>query len=942
MNKNLLLLVSILFVNTISAQIFTENFTGGNTQGWTSVDQDGDTHEWDFVDISNLASPVSTQGEVAISESYNNTNGVYFPDNYLISPAINLSSQSGTINVSFKLGSAENTTYFAEYVSVYVVTSTNIATINASTPIHSEALTLPSQMSTFNYDISSFAGQNNVRLVFRHHNCSDEFYLILDDINVSATGPNPVTDVAVLRAYSDDIVNVYDYSIIPNTQRAPLTAGAQLQNTGTTALTNRVLSIVINDGTSNVYSGTQSFNLAVGETKYVWKATNFTPVDNKNYTVTCSVVADGTNTNNSGTANFQTQTNVYAHDYPSTESVGFNLNDEARYINAFEIINTATLYAVDIEFANGTTPNTEVEVVVHEGLIGTVVASRMFTVPNSAIGTGNVTNIPLDLPVILDGGTNYLVEVKKYNSPQRLFIGASSIGGEDNAFFKYGGPFGANYINDPTKAGAIRMNFGVGCSDFTSTAFSNEAQSCLPTSGNIVVNASGSNAVANQFNYSWSGTLSGTSPANQSADYVIGGLIPGTYTVTVTNNGCSSTIEGLVVGVIQSPTVSASVTSQISCNGASDGAVSYSVVGDASDYTFSWNTGETATSLSNLEAGTYIVTGSNGVCVLNGSVNLADPALLDMSFIKTNVSSCGGTNGQIAITTAGGSGTNYTYAWTGTANGSSGPGLGTAFNIQNLSAGNYIITVSNGGCSNTETVSLSENGAPTITINEQTSITCPGAANGSLKVTSSSSILSYTFTWNNGITGVNNLNLSAGTYSVIGTNGTCTITQSYVLENPEEIAISGLTGISTIATTVTGGTGALNYAWSGPSNFTSNASNLSGLTNTGTYNLTVTDQNGCSNSESFILAFVGEEELIAENEVKVYPNPSTDLVNFELNNNSKSIIIFDYTGKQILASDITDNKVVVDVNLYSPGIYFFKIFDLNNKEIYSDKFQVVK
>ncbi len=942
MNKNLLLLVSILFVNIISAQIFTENFTGGNTQGWTTVDQDGDTHEWTFEDVSALAAPLNAQGGVAMSESYNNTNGPYTPDNFLISPAINLSNQSGTINFSFKLGSTDATTWFAEYVSVYVTTSTNIGVITGSTPIHSQALTSPFSVTNFNYDISSFAGQSNVRLVFRHHNVTDMWQLILDDISVTSTGPNPVTDVAVLRAYSDDIVNVYDYSIIPNTQRAPLTAGAQVQNNGTTALTNRVLSIVINDGTSNVYSGTQSFNLAVGETKYVWKPTNFTPVDNKSYTVTCSVVADGTNTNNSGTANFQTQTNVYAHDYPSTESVGFNLNDEARYFNAFEIINTATLYAVDIEFANGTTPNTEVEIFIHEDQIGNQVATKIFTVPNSAIGTGNVTNIPLDLPVTLTGGNNYLVEVRKYNSPQRLFIGASSIGGEDNAFFKYGGPFGTNYVNDATKVGALRMNFGVGCSDFASTAFSNAAESCLPTSGNIVVNASGSNTVANQFNYSWSGTLSGTSPANQSADYVIGGLLPGTYTITVTNNGCTSTIEGLVVDVIQSPTVSASATAQISCHGASDGAVSYAVVGDASDYSFSWNTGETATSLSNLVAGTYIVTGSNGTCILNSSVNLADPALLDMSFIKTNVSSCGGTNGQIAITTAGGSGSNYTYAWTGTANGSSGPGLGTAFNIQNLSAGNYIITVSNGGCSNTETVSLSENGAPTITINEQTSITCPGAANGSLKVTSSTSILSYTFTWNNGVTGVNNLNLSAGTYSVIGTNGTCTITQSYVLENPEEIAISGLPGISSISTSVSGGTGNLNYAWTGPSNFTSNASNLTGLTNLGTYNLTVTDQNGCSNSESFVLAFVGEEELIAENEIKVYPNPSTDLVNFDLNNNSKSLIIFDYTGKQILASDITDNKVVVDVNSYSAGIYFFKIFDLNNKEIYSDKFQVVK
>jgi hypothetical protein len=940
MKKNLLLIFLSIGLHSISQTIhFSDNFDGG-LANWTTSDLDGDTYSWGSYALT--GTNFDAQTNVAYSNSWQN-NTVLFPDNLLISNPINLANASGAVTLSYKIGSIR-AQYFAENFSVYVTGSiANINTVINGTPLQTMTVSTASDLPTYTFDISSFSGDNSVYVIFRHHACTDQYELILDDVLIeSEQQVVNTTDVAVLRAYSDDIVNVYDYSIIPNTQRAPLTAGAQVQNTGTTALTNRVLSITINDGTSNVYTGTQSFNLAVGETKYVWKPTNFTPVDNKNYTVTCSVVADGANGNNSATASFQTQTNIYAHDYTSTESIGFNLSSEARYVNAFEIINTATLYAVDVEFETGTTPNTEVEIIIHENQFGNQVSSVLYTVPNSAIGTEVFTNIALSAPLIVNGGSNYLVEVRKYDNSNRLYIGASSIGGEDNGFFKYGGPFGANYINDPTKAGAIRMNFGIGCGDFTVSAFGNPAQSCIPTSGTIEVSASGSTALANQYSYSWSGTLSGNSPANQPANYTIGGLLPGTYTITATNNGCTSTVQGVVIDVIQAPTLSTTMTNSVSCFGANDGAVSYATSGDLTGYSFSWSTGQTGTSLNNLGAGTYIVTGSNGTCVLNSAVTLVEPALLDMSFIKTNVSSCGGSNGQIAITTSGGSGTNYTYAWTGAANGSSGSGLGTAFNIQNLSAGNYIITVSNGNCSNTETVSITENGAPTITINEQSSISCPGSANGSLKVTSSNSILSYTFTWSNGVTGVNNLNLSAGTYSVVGTNGTCTITQSYVLENPEEINITGLTGISSINTTVTGGTGNLNYAWTGPSNYTSNASSLSGLTNTGTYNLTVTDQNGCSNSESFILAFVGEEELIAENEIKVYPNPSTDIVNFELNSNSKALIIFDYTGKQILASDITDNKVVVDVNSYSAGIYFFKIFDLNNKEIYSDKFQVVK
>lgn len=943
-------LFSMFFGINLNAQTihFQDAFTNGNSQGWTSVDQDGDGFDWGFTDYTGAGTVFDAQAGVAVSASYDNTSGVLTPDNYLISPSFSLAATLSTANLTFKLGSTQTTAsvWYEEFVSVYVVTNPSIASINSATPVYSQTLTAGQVMQLSNFDISAFAGLPSVYLVFRHHNCTDEYQVVLDDVKVETVGGAPIVDLAILKRYAQNVETGFDYSIVPNSQRQPLEVGVSLINNGSIAVTNKTLSITINDGTSNVYTGTQTFSALAGETKYVWKTTNYTPAIDKNYIVTFTLPTDDVTANNTGTASFKTQANVYAHDFTSTDKVGFNINNEVAIGNYYKIFNNETLYSLDVEFETGTTAGMPVTIKIFNLVnLNTEIASGNYTVTAGNIGNGIVTNIPLSAPLQLIAGSEYIAYVSKANSTNRLFIGASAFGADDNSTWYYG-PFGAGgavdhfYSND--KAPFVRLNFAQGCNGFTSIFTPQASQSCVANTGQVNCSTSGP-GIANQFTYSWTGTITGTSGPNQAADYTITNLAPGTYNVTVTNNGCSfSSSNQITIGSVTSPTISTSNT-PISCFGINDGSVSYATVGDISGYNFSWNNGSTGSTLNNLSAGVYTVSATNGICNLTSTTTLQAPAEIAINAVSTNTSVCGGTNGTIAISVTGGSTGNFLYTWTGAANGSSGAGFGNSFTMTALSAGNYEITVTNGNCQNTTIASVNSNGAPFITISQLTPISCNGSLNGSVKLTATASISAYTFTWSTGATGIQLNNVGAGIYSVSGTNGTCTISDSYELLEPVQLIVNGNVGVSTIITNVTGGTGGISYSWTGPNGFVSTEANLFQLNVLGNYICTVTDQNGCTDAQSFLLSFLNGEEISSnENAYKVYPNPANESINFEVTDEVTSITITDFTGKLVDNLSVENGKLNLNVTSMYDGIYFYSLSNENGEKLVTNKFSVIK
>ena len=113
----------------------------------------------------------------------------------------------------------------------------------------------------------------------------------------------------------------------------------------------------------------------------------------------------------------------------------------------------------------------------------------------------------------------------------------------------------------------------------------------------------------------------------------------------------------------------------------------------------------------------------------------------------------------------------------------------------------------------------------------------------------------------------------------------------------------------------------------------------------GLHTLTYTyqDTNGCTDSATadiFVETCIGINNLINENSVMVYPNPSTGLAIAEVSAGIKvsEINIFDNAGKLIQSPTVVENKILIDSSNLPSGAYFLK-FKLNGKEI-SRKFIV--
>lgn len=212
----------------------------------------------------------------------------------------------------------------------------------------------------------------------------------------------------------------------------------------------------------------------------------------------------------------------------------------------------------------------------------------------------------------------------------------------------------------------------------------------------------------------------------------------------------------------------------------------------------------------------------------------------------------------------------------------SGTFLGSGASRTISSAGNYYVT-----SYNTTTSCESDPISVTVTITSPFSISttlsnyngynisCYGGTNGSVTVTAATTAYPITYTWSTGKTTTINsgtvtdniTGLAAGNYAVtISDAGGCSNSASITLTQPTALSLSlvpsnfsgygtSCNGSSTgsITTTPSGGYGSYGYAWtSTPAGYTSASGNISSLS-ARTYNVTVTDGNGCTITGSSVI-----------------------------------------------------------------------------------------
>jgi hypothetical protein len=296
-------------------------------------------------------------------------------------------------------------------------------------------------------------------------------------------------------------------------------------------------------------------------------------------------------------------------------------------------------------------------------------------------------------------------------------------------------------------------------------------------------------------------------------------------------------------------TVEVTNVNPVTCSGGSNGSAAVVATGGSGNYSFNWSNGATGPSVSNLSAGTYIVTVSDGSQTITKIVSVTQPNPLQLT-INTVQPSCNGVaDGIISVTVSEGLEVDYVYNWS---NGSTGS------YITGLTAGFYSVTVTNGaGCATQAQASLAEPNPVTAQV-ITTSVSCFGNNDGSASIHAlGGGSGNYSIQWSNGSNNASVFNLSPGNYTVtISDANGCAIERNAIVgaATPINMTLSATNvacnnnGTGSITATVTGGAPPYSYNWSNGAQ-----GNVSVGLQPGAYWLTVTDSNGCSAVEQSIV-----------------------------------------------------------------------------------------
>ena len=301
-------------------------------------------------------------------------------------------------------------------------------------------------------------------------------------------------------------------------------------------------------------------------------------------------------------------------------------------------------------------------------------------------------------------------------------------------------------------------------------------------------------------------------------------------------------------------------------------------------------------------------------------VNASCPSLVS-EINSTNESIAGANDGTASVTTTGGT-FPYTYSWS--------PFGGVNATATGLGAGIYTCTVTDSqGCSNVIETPVNQYLSCDLTATTAT------GNNGTATISPTGGTEPYSYFWlQTGSTLAFGTGLSPGTYNIEVTDDAGCSADVIVIINDSECSITATATSTdetafgandgTAAVSADGGIEPYSYFWTPSGGFDATASGLT----PGTYTAVVADSAGCSAAASVfvsIASVTGSIENIELEEIKVYPNPANDVLNFSMNQNISAIRIMGLDGKVVYNESVNTPSLSVDLSSFSSGTYFYQI-----------------
>ncbi len=391
----------------------------------------------------------------------------------------------------------------------------------------------------------------------------------------------------------------------------------------------------------------------------------------------------------------------------------------------------------------------------------------------------------------------------------------------------------------------------------TNVVINNTPAPPVPSSNSPI--CAGSNLILTANNiagatYAWTGPGGFTSAVRNPPPFAATTANSGTYSLTVTVGGCTSTPATINVVVNAVPVAPTSSDVTI-CSGTSatltatapgpvyewyDAATGGTLLGTGASY----NTPVLTTTT------TYYVQAVNGTCIgpRTAVTVTVQPSITVTTSPSTSI--CEGSSTTLNVTNPTGAG--YNFSWDEPT--SIGFSTLQSPSVSPTTTTTYTVTVTDAiGCSGTASVTITVSPAMTLTL-AATDVTCAGLCNGAVTSTFSGGIAPYTYLWSNGNTTPNLSAVCANTYTLVITDAIgCTISQVATVQAPAALtATNGQTNVTcnglcdgTAFVTPNGGTMPYTYLWNNGQTG-ANAINLCA----GVNSCTITDANGCTVTSS--------------------------------------------------------------------------------------------
>lgn len=502
--------------------------------------------------------------------------------------------------------------------------------------------------------------------------------------------------------------------------------------------------------------------------------------------------------------------------------------------------------------AAGTTGATDCSITIPCSVSGTTTAT---TCPGSNTGSINATctgSGPYTVNVVNSGGTT--VATQSGAGPGFSFTGLPS----------------GTYTLNASATGSTPA-----CTSTSTVTISNgPAMTVNATSTNATCGLSNGTATATgtgpaTITYNWFSDAAMTMPVGTGA--TISGLAGGTYYVQTTSTaGCTPATGSVAVAVAIPPSIEVTENSGVTGFGLCNGSATANVIDGLAPLTITWSNGTVGANNNTICAGLECatVTDANGctdsVCIV---MTEPDPLVLTLAGVDPLCfESC---NGSVTSTVTGGVAP-YTYSWSTTSTDSVLNAL--------CDPGNYSLTVTDAnGNTVTETYTINEPAMLVLDPAVVTNALCFASCDGTITASSSGGTGAPTYSLDGVDGGPAFTGICVGNYllRVIDANG-CFKTQNVSISQPTALTIamssvnaSCVDANGSATATVGGGTPPYTYLWNDGDTEAANTFIASG-----TYNVDVTDANGCTIAGSVVVGNNPPLVIVASADVAICKNNS--------------------------------------------------------------------